>query len=170
MLCCCGCSFTKSCSTLSPHGPLACQAPLPSTISWSLLKFLSTESVMLSNHLILYHPLPFCLQSFPASGSFPMNWFFTSGGQSIEALASVLPMNIQSWFPLESTGLIFLQSKGLSRVFSNTTVQNHQFSGAQPSFWSNSLICTWLLENHSFDYMDLCWQNMFSVSTEFIKH
>ena len=148
----------------------ACQASLSFSISQSLLRFVSIESVMLSNHLILYHPLPFCLQSFPASGSFPINWLFKSGGQSFEALASVLPMNIQSWFPLESTGLIFLQSKGLSRVFSNTTVQKHQFSGAQPSFWSNSHIRTRLLENHRFDYMDLCWQSVFSVSIEFIKH
>ena len=89
-----------------------------------------------------------CLQSFPASGSFPMSQLFTSGGQSIgvSASASVLPMNIQGWFPIELTGLISLQSKGLSRVFSNTTVQKHQFFSAQPSLWSNSHICTWLLE------------------------
>ena len=89
----------------------------------------------------------FCLQSFPASGSFPMSWLFTSGGQSLRAWASasVLPMNIQGWFPLGGTGLILL-SKGLSRVFSNTTVQKHQFFGAQPSLWSNSHIHTWLLE------------------------
>ena len=76
-----------------------------------------------------------CLQSFPASGSFPMSQFFTLGGQSIGASASalVLPMNIQVWFPLGLTGWISLQSKGLSRVFSNTTVQKHQFFGAQLS-------------------------------------
>ena len=91
--------------------------------------------------------LPFsCLQSFPASGSFPMNQFFTSDGQNIGASASVLPMNIQDWFPLELTGLISLQSKGLSRVFSNTTVQKHQSFGTQPSLLSNSHIHTWLLE------------------------
>ena len=90
----------------------------------------------------------FCLQSFPASGSFPMSWLFTSGGQSIgvSALASVLPMNIQDWFPLGGTGWISLQSKGLSRVFSNTTVQKHQFFGTQPSLQSTSHIHTWLLE------------------------
>ena len=89
------------------------------------------------------------LQSFPASGSFPMSQFFTLGGQSIgvSALSSVLPVNIQDWFPLGWTGWISLQSKGLSRVFSNTTVQKHQFfSGAQLSLWSNSHIHTWLLE------------------------
>ena len=90
----------------------------------------------------------FCLQSFPASGSFPMSQLFASGGQSIgaSALSSVLPMNSQDWFPLGLTGLISLQSKGLSRVFSNTTVQKHRFFGAQSSLWSNSHIHTWLLE------------------------
>ena len=80
-------------------------------------------------------PFSSCLQSFPASGSFPMNWFFPSGGQSIgpSASASVLPMNIQDWFPLGWTGWISLQSKGLSRVFSNTTVQKHQFFSTQLS-------------------------------------
>ena len=80
-------------------------------------------------------PSSSCLQSFPASGSFPMSQFFTSGGQSIgvSALASVLPMNIQDWFPLGWTGWISLQSKGLSRVFSNITVQKHQFFSTQPS-------------------------------------
>ena len=93
-------------------------------------------------------PFSSCLQSFPASGSFPMSWFFTSGSQSVgaSASASVLPMNIQDWFPLGLTGLITLQSKGFSRVFSNTTVQKHQFFSAQPSLWSNSHIHTWLLE------------------------
>ena len=80
-----------------------------------------------------------CLQSFPASGSFPMSWFLASGGQSIgaSASASVLPMNIQGWFPLGWTGLITLQSKGLSRVFSSTTIWKHQFFGAQPSLRSS---------------------------------
>ena len=78
-------------------------------------------------------PFSSCLQSFPASRSFLMNWLFASCGQYIGASASVLPMNIQGWFPLGSTGWISLQSKGLSRVFSNTTVQEHQFFGAQPS-------------------------------------
>ena len=93
-----------------------------------------------------YHPtisstvVPFssCLQSFPASGSFPMSQFFASGGQStgISASASVFPMNIQDWFPLGLTGWISLQSKGLSRVFSNTTVQKHQFFSAQHFYTS----------------------------------
>ena len=97
---------------------------------------------------LLVVPFSSSLQSFPDSGSFPMSGLFASGGQSIgaSASASVLPMNIQGWFPLELTGLMSLQSKGLSRVFSNITVQKHQFFSAQPSLWFNSSICTWLLE------------------------
>ena len=93
-------------------------------------------------------PFSSCLQSFPASGSFQTSQFFTSGGQSIgvSASASVLPMNIQGWFPFRLTGLTSLQSKELSRVFSNTTVQKYQLLSAQPSLWSNSHIHTWLLE------------------------
>ena len=120
------------------------QAPLSFTIFWSLLKPMSIESVMPSNHLILYRPFSSCLQSFPASGSFPMSQFFSSDGQSLEASASVLPMNIQDWFSLGLTGCISLQSKGLSRVF-NTTVQKYQLFGTQLSLWSNSQIHTWLL-------------------------
>ena len=93
-------------------------------------------------------PFSSCLQSFPASGCFSMSQFFISDGQStgVSALASVLPMNIQDWFPLGWTGWISLQSKGLSRVFFNTTVQKHQFFGTQLSLRSNSHIHTWLLE------------------------
>ena len=91
-------------------------------------------------------PFSSCLQSFPASGSFPMSWLFVSGGQSIGASASVLPMNIQDWLPLGLTGLISLLFKGLSRVFSSTPVQKYQFFSAQPSLWPNTYIRTWLLE------------------------
>ena len=93
-------------------------------------------------------PFSSCLQSFPASGSFQMSQFSASGGQSIgvSASASVLPMNIQDWFSLEWTGWIYLQSKGLSRIFSNTTVQKHQFFSAQLSSQSNPHIHTWPLE------------------------
>ena len=91
---------------------------------------------MPSNHLILCCPFIFGLQSFPASGSFPMRRLFASGGQSIGASASalVLPMNIQGWFPLGLTGLISLMFKGLSRVFFNTTVLRYQFFGTQPFY------------------------------------
>ena len=96
------------------------------TISWSLLKLVSIEWMIPSNHLIYFHPLLLlpCLSHFPASGSFPVSRLFTSGGQSIGVLASesvsVLPMNIQGWVPIGLTGLISLLSKGLSRVFSST--------------------------------------------------
>ena len=98
-------------------------------------------------------PLSSRLQSFPASGSFLMSQLFSSGGQSIgvSASASVLPMNTQDWSPLEWTGWISLQSRGLSRVFSNTTVQKHQYFSTQLSSQSNSHIHTWLQKNHSFD-------------------
>ena len=111
------------------------QASLSITNSWSLLKLMSIELMMPSNHLILCHPLLLPFQSFQASGSFQMSQFFESGGQSIcvSASASVLPMNIQDLFPLGWIGWISLQCKGLSRVFSNTTVQKHQFFGAQLS-------------------------------------
>ena len=109
---------------------------------------MSFESVMPSNHLILCHPFSSCPQSFPASGPFPMSQLFTSGGHStgVSALALVLAMNIQGWFSLGLTGLIYLLSKELSRVFSSITVRKHKFFGTQPSSWSGCHIHTWLLE------------------------
>ena len=104
--------------------------------------------------------IPFSrLQSFPAWGSIPMIQFFAAGGQSfgVSTSASVFPMNIQGWFPLVWTGWTFLQSKGLSRVFTNTTVQKRRFFGAQLSLWSNSHIHTRLLEKPQLWHMDLCW-------------
>ena len=120
------------------------QASLSFTISLSLLKLMSIESMM-SSSITLYSSCP---QSFPASGSFPVSWLFTSGGQIIgaSASASVLPMNIQDWFPLGWTGLMSLMSKGLSRVFFSTTVWKPQFFSTQPSLWSISHICTRILE------------------------
>ena len=113
-----------------------------------------------------------CPQSFPTSGSFPVSQLFASGGQSIGAStsASVLPMCIQGWFPLVLAGLVSLLSKGLSRVFFNTTVWKHQFFSAQASFWSNyqtNFIFGPNMttgKNHSFDCMDLCQQNDVSSS------
>ena len=124
------------------------QASLSITNSRSLPKLMSIESVMPSSHLILCSPLLLHPQSFPASGSFPMSQLFAWGGQTtgVSALASFLPMNTQDWSPLGWTGWISLQSKGLPRVFSNTTVQKHQFFGTQLSSQSNSHIRTWLLE------------------------
>ena len=124
------------------------QASLSITNSKSPPKPISTESVVASNHLILCHPFHLLPSIFPASGSFPMSQFFARGGQSVgvSASASVLPMNTQDWSPLGWTGWISLESKGLSRVFSNTTVQKHQFFGAQLSSQSNSHIHTWPLQ------------------------
>ena len=123
----------------------AYQASWSFTVSWSLLKHMSVELVIPSNHLA---PFSFCPESFPASRYFPVSWPFTSGSQSIGASvsASALPMNIQGWFPLELTGFISLLSEGFSRVFSSTTVQKHQFFSSQPSLWCNSHLYTWLVE------------------------
>ena len=144
--------------SLQPHGLQHTKLPCPSltygACSNSCLSSWWWHSTILSSIV----PFSSCLQSFPASGSFPMSQFFTPGGQSmgISASASVLPMNIQDWFPLRLTGLIFLLSKGLSRLFSNTTVKS-----------INSLVLSSLYgpiltsihdywKNHSFAYMDLC--------------
>ena len=130
----------------------ACQASLSITNSQSLLKLMSIELVMPSSHLILSHPLLLLPSIFPtirffSSESFlhvrwPKYWSFSF---------SILPMNIQDWFPLRCTGLISLQFKGLSRLFSNTTVQRHQFFGAQLSSQSNSHIHHDHWKNHSLD-------------------
>ena len=116
---------------LFSHSVMPGSVSLFFTVSWSWLKLMSIELMMPSNHLILCGPLLLLLLIFPASRSFLMRWLFESGGQSIGAWAStsVLPMNIQCWFPLWWTDFLWisLQSKGLSRVFSNTVVQNHQF-------------------------------------------
>ena len=124
------------------------QASLSITNSQSLLKLMSIELVIPSNHLILCRPLLLPPSIFASIRVFPMSHFFASGGQSIgiSASASVLPMNTQDWSPLGWTDWTSLQSKGLSRVFSNTTVQKHQFFSAQLSSQSNSHIHTWPLE------------------------
>ena len=120
---------TLSCVWLfsTPWTPIR-QASLSFTISWNLLKLMSIKSMMPTNYLILCPPLFFCPQSFPAWESF-MSQLFPSGGQSIGASTSVLPLNIQGGFPVELTGLISLLSKGLSRIFSSITVRKHQFFG-----------------------------------------
>ena len=124
------------------------QASLSITNSFSLLRRMSLSQWCHTTIWSSVIPFSSCLQSFPTSGSFQTSQFFTSGGQSIgvSASTSVFPMNTQDWSPLGWTGWISLQSKGLSRVFSNTTVQKHQFFGAQLSLESNSHIHTWLLE------------------------
>ena len=115
-------------------------------------------------------PFSSCLQSFPASGSFPMSLFFASGVQSIgaSASASVLPMNIQYWFPLELTGLISLQSRGLSGVLSSTTVQKDRFLSALPSLWSNSHIHTWLLERTVRTFVGKVMSLLFNMLPRFV--
>ena len=138
----------------------ACQASLSITNSQSLLKLMSIESVMPSNHLILCFPLLLCLQSVPASGSFPMSQCFTSGGQRIGASssASALPINIQDWFPWGLTGLISLQSKGLSQESSPTPQLESINSLAFSFLYDPTLISVYdYWKNHSFDYMDFCW-------------
>ena len=151
--------------SLWPHGlqhtRLSCPSPIPGAFSnsWS--------SSWWCHPTISASVVPFSsrLQSVPASGSFPMSQFFTSGGQSIRASASasVLPMNFQDWFRLVLTGLISLQSKRLSRIFSNTTAQiiNSSVLSCLYSPTLTSIHDYW--KNHSFDYMDLCWQNNVSV-------
>ena len=126
----------------------AYQASLSLTISRSLLKVMSIESVMPSNHLSLCHPLLLLTSIFPSIRVFSKKLAICIKWPSIgaSASASILPKSIQSWFSLGFTGLIFLLSKGLSRVFCSTTIRKHQFFGAQPSLWSNSHIGTWLLE------------------------
>ena len=135
---CCSCCWSVTKSYLTPW-TTACQALLFSTISRSLLKFMSFESMMLSNHHMLYCLLLLCLWSFPASESFLVSQLSVSSGHCIgtSTSTSVLPMNIQCWFPLGLTGLISLLSKRFSRVFSSTILK-HRFFGAQPSLWSNS--------------------------------
>ena len=141
-------SFSVVSDSLRPHGlqhtRIPCPSPTPGAYSNSCPSNWWCHPTISSSVI----PFSSCLQSFPASGSFLMSQLFTSGGQSIgvSASASVLPMNIHDWFSLGLPGLISLQSKVLSRVFSNTTVQKHQIFHSQPSLWSNSHIHTWLLE------------------------
>ena len=146
--CRCCCSVAQWYPTLS--NPMDCSTP-GFRVLHHTLELVQTHVHWVSDAIQPSHPVtPFssCPQSFPASGSSPMSWLLASSGQSIgaSALASVLPVNIQDWFPLGWTGWISLQSKGLSRVFSNTTVQKHQFFSTQPSLWYNSHICTGLLK------------------------
>ena len=140
---CSCCSIAKLCLTLRLHGlqqarflcPQGVCANSSPLIQWCYLCISSSTA-----------PFSFCLQLFPATRSFLMSQLFTSDSQSIGALASVFSMNIQGWFPLELTGLISLQSKGLSGVFSSTVIQKHQFFSTQLSLWSSSHIHTRPLE------------------------
>ena len=139
-----------SCSVMSnslrPHGfqhaRVPCPLPSSGVCSYSYLLSQWCHPTISAS----VAPFSSCLQSFPAWGSFPMNWLLASGGQNSAASASVLPVNTQGWFPLVLTGLISLLFRGLSRVFSSTAVWKNQFFGAQSSLWSNSHIHTRLLE------------------------
>ena len=143
------CSDAQSCPTL--RNPMDCSTPGFPPLSFPRICSNSCPlSHRLSHPTISFSVIPFssCLQSFPASGSFPMSQLFASGGQNIaaSASASVLLMNIQEWFPLQLTGLISMVSKGFLRVLSSTTAQKHQFFSTCLSLWSNSHIHIWLLE------------------------
>ena len=156
----CSVQFSRSVvsDSLQPHALQHTRLLCPSLSPWVCLN--SCPLSQWCHPIISSSVAPFssCPQSFPASGSFPMSWLFSSGGQSIGASVSesVLPVNFQGWFSLGLTSLISLKSKGLSRVFSNTTVQKHQFFGTQLSLYSfihlynfTSIHNSW--KNHSFD-------------------
>ena len=142
------CSITKLCLSLRPrglqHAQLSCPSLSPGACSNSCLLSRWCHPTISSSVI----PFSSCLQSSPALRSFPMSQLLASDGQSIgvSASASVLPVNIQGWFSLVLTGLISLLSKGLSRVFSSTTIWKYQFSGVQPSLRFNFHIWTWILE------------------------
>ena len=159
ILSCC-CLFAKSCLTLC--NPVNCSRPgFP--VLHCLPEFAQTHvhwvgDAIQSSHL-LSPPSSLALNLSQHQGLFLMSWLLASGSQSIAASASVLPANIQGWFPLGLTGLISLLFKGLARVFSSTTIWKHQFSTTQPSYGPilTSIHNYW--KNHSFDYMDLCRQS-----------
>ena len=151
----------KSCSTL--RNSMDCSMPgfpvlhYHPEFAWTHVRWVS-DAIQSSQPLLPTSPS--ALNLFQHQGLFQWVSSLALGGQSIGASASVLPMNVHGWFPLGLTALISMLPKGLSKVFSTTTIWKHQFFGAQPSLWSNSHICTWLLEkNHSFDYTDLCGQS-----------
>ena len=154
------CSVQFSCLVMSNslgHDRLPCPSPTPRGCSNSCPSSQWCHPTI-SSSVIAFSS---CLQSFTASGSFPVSQFFASGGQSIRtsASASVLPMNIQDWFPLGLTVFISLQSKGLSRVFSNTTVQKHQFFSTHPSLVQLSIPSLATGKTVTLAYTDLCWQS-----------
>ena len=134
-------SYSIMSKSLPPHGLQHARLPCPSLPPRVCSHSCTMGQLFHSTTPSSVVPISYCCQSFPASGSFPVSWLLASGGQSSGDSALVLPMNIQGWFPLGLTGLI-LQSKELSRVFSNTTVQKHQFFSAQPFLWSNAHIHT----------------------------
>ena len=136
------CSVAKSCATLC--SPMDRSTPgFP--VLYCLLDFAQTHAHWVGDAISSCHPLLLLTWSFPKS------WLFTWCEEYLELQLQHQPLNIQGWFPLGWTGLISLLFKRLSRVFSSTKIWKHRFFGAQPSLWSNSHVCTWLLENHGFD-------------------
>jgi len=161
VVCCC-CSVAVMSNSLWPHELQHTRSPCH-----SLSPRVCSNSCPLSpwchiNISSSVAPFPSHCQSFPASGSFPMSWLFASSGQSIGASASVLPMNIQGWFPLGLTDLISLRSKGLSRVFSSTTIQKYQFLFT----WNNpsNRSCKLLFVNPAYHYFWRWWFFKFWIS------
>ena len=149
-------------NSLWPHGlqhaSLLCPSLSPGTCSNSCPLSAWCHPIISSS----VAPFSSCPQSFPASESFAMSRLFASGGQRIGASASVLPVNIQGWFPLGLTGLISLLSKGLW-VFSSTTVEKNQFSLLSTLYGPTLTSVHYYWKNHSFDYMDVCWQSNVSA-------
>ena len=157
-------------NSLGPHGLQHGRLPCPSLspgvcsnscpLRWRCYLTISSSVALFS----------FCLQSLPASGSFPMSQLFASSGQSVRVStsASVLTINIQNWFPLRLTGLTFFQSKGRSRVFPSTIIWRHQFFSAQPSLWSSFHIHTWLLEKPLLWLYGLLMSLLFNMLSKFV--
>ena len=143
----CCCSVAQSCATLWPPGLQHTRLPYPLLSPGACANSCAWSRWCRPTIASSVTPFSSCPQSFPASESFPMGRLFTPGGLSIgtSALASVFPMNFLGWFPLGLTGLVSLLSKRLSRVFSSTTIQKHQFFSTQLFLWSDSHIRTWLL-------------------------
>ena len=159
-------SFTQLCLTLCTPWTAACQVSLSFTVSQSVPKLMSIESVMPSNHLILCRPLLLLPSIFSSIRVFSNESALCIRWPKYWSFSISPPVNIPGWFLLGLTGLISLQSKGLSRVFSRTVIQRHQFFSAQPSLRSNFFMVTSVLDywkNHRFDYMDLCWQSNVSA-------
>ena len=154
------CSVTQSCLTLGDPWTATRQASLSFTISHSFLKLTCIELMMPSNHLILCCPLS------PPALNLSQHQSLFRGVSSSHQVTKVLELQLQHQSSNECSGLISVKVNWFALLAiqvtlksSSITIQKHQFFGAQPSLWSNSHLCTWLLENHSFDYMDLCWQN-----------
>ena len=151
-------------NSLQPHGlqhaRLLCPSPSPKVCPSSCLLHQWCHLVIAYSDALFS-----CPQSFPTSGTFPVSQLFTSDDQNTgaSASASVLPVNIQGWFPLRLTDLISFLSKGPSEVFCSTTVWSHPFFDTLPSLLSSSHNCMWPLGSHSLDYMDLCWQSNISA-------